>query len=106
MKVLVSKQLTKQQRAQKVKLLDSKLFASLLHNWRDGGVMHMASRRKQVVLNLVTQTAADEVPEQRPAAEICGGLDLQLRPIDCHLLVGIGFVPASDISANEALRGQ
>lgn len=58
------------------------------------------------MLNLVTQPAADEVPEQRPAAEICGGLDLQLRPIDCHLLVGVGFVPANGISANEALRGQ
>ena len=41
-KLLDSKQLTKQQRAQKGKLLDSKLFASLLHNWRDGRVMHMA----------------------------------------------------------------
>ena len=59
-----------------------------------------------MVLNLVTQTAADEVPEQRPAAEICGGLDLQLRPIHRHLLVGVGFIPTNGISANEALSGQ
>ena len=54
----------------------------------------MTRGREQVVLDLVAQAAADEVPEQGAAAEVGGGFDLELGPIYCHLIVGARFVPA------------
>ena len=75
-------------------VLDAELFARLLHDGRNGGVVHVARGREQVVLNLVAQTAADEVPERGAAAEVGGGFDLKLGPVYCHLIVGARFVPA------------
>lgn len=74
--------------------LDAELLARLLHDGRNGGVVHVTRGREQVVLDLVAQAAADEVPERGAAAEVGGGFDLELGPIYCHLIVGARFVPA------------
>jgi hypothetical protein len=74
--------------------LDAELLARLLHNGRNGGVVHVARGREQVVLDLVAEAAADEVPEEGAAAEVGGSFDLKLGPIYCHLIVGARFVPA------------
>ena len=62
-------------------ILDSKLLTRLLHNGRDGGVVNMAGRRKQMVLDLVAQAATYEVPEKGAAAEIGCSFDLKFGPI-------------------------
>ncbi len=74
--------------------LDAKLFASLLHNGRNGRIVHVARRREQMVLDLVAETAADEVPEKGAATEVGGSFDLKLGPIHRHLIVRARFVPA------------
>ncbi len=43
--------------------------------------MHVARRGEQMVLDLVAETTADEVPEERATAEVGCGLDLKLRPV-------------------------
>ncbi len=75
-------------------VLDAKLFTRLLHDGRNGGIVHVARGGEQMVLDLVAQTAADKIPEKGAAAEVGGSFDLKLGPIHGHLVVGARLVPA------------